>query len=110
MDFIDKLDAAVTVTDENDIIIYMNDRAKATFEKSGGGSLIGKSLADCHSEASREKIREIKRTGKNNIYTIEKNGRKKLIFQTPRMSEGKCLGLVELSVEIPFEMPHFIRE
>jgi transcriptional regulator with PAS, ATPase and Fis domain len=110
MDFINALDGAITVTDRDDIIIYMNDRAKATFEKDGGGSLIGKSLMDCHSEDSREKIREIKRTGKNNIYTIEKNGKKKLIFQSPWIAEGEFKGLIELSIEIPFEMPHFIRK
>jgi hypothetical protein len=44
-----------------------------------------------------------------NVYTIEKNGVKKLIFQSPWYKDGKYAGLVELSLEIPFELPHFVR-
>ena len=44
-----------------------------------------------------------------NVYTIEKNGRKKLIFQCPWMKEGKVAGLIEFSMVVPFEMKHFIR-
>jgi len=47
--------------------------------------------------------------GEKNIYTIEKNGVKKLIYQSPWYQNGKYAGFVELSLEIPFEMPHFIR-
>ena len=46
---------------------------------------------------------------KPNVYTIEKNGIKKLIYQSPWFENGEMKGLVELSLEIPFEMPHFIR-
>ncbi len=44
-----------------------------------------------------------------NIYSIEKNGVKKLIFQSPWFKNGEYAGFVELSLEIPFEMPHFVR-
>ena len=44
-----------------------------------------------------------------NVYTIEKNGVKKMIFQSPWYKDGIYAGFVELSLEIPFEMPHFIR-
>jgi hypothetical protein len=44
-----------------------------------------------------------------NVYTIEKNGIKKLIYQSPWFEKGEMKGLVELSLEIPFNMPHFIR-
>jgi hypothetical protein len=46
---------------------------------------------------------------RQNIYTIEKNGVKKLIYQTPWYQDGQYAGFIELSLEIPFEMPHFIR-
>ncbi|MCK7539496.1 MAG: hypothetical protein MZV63_55615 [Marinilabiliales bacterium] len=51
------------------------------------------------------------RTRPNNVYAIEreKEGKKKLIFQTPWISDGEFKGLVELSLEIPFDMRHFIR-
>jgi len=44
-----------------------------------------------------------------NVYTIEKAGIKKMIYQTPWYQNGKVAGLVEISIEIPFDMPHFIR-
>jgi len=35
---------------------------------------------------------------------------KKLIYQGPWFQDGKYGGLVELSLEIPMEMPHFVRQ
>lgn len=110
MEWIDKLDAAVTVTDEQGRIIYMNDKAGLTFEKQGGTGLVGSDLSACHSERSNRIIAEIIRTRTNNVYTIEKNGRKKLIFQSPIIVNGEFNGLVELSIELPTGMQHFIRD
>ena len=45
-----------------------------------------------------------------NVYTIEKGGKKKLIYQTPWYKDGQYAGFVELSLVIPAEMPHFIRD
>lgn len=106
--FLSELPFAVTVCDTDGIIVYMNDKSKATF--TGAGELIGKSLYDCHNENSAAKIREIIATGIPNSYTIEKRGIKKLIHQSPWFNEGKAAGLIEISIEIPFEMPHFIRD
>jgi len=41
--------------------------------------------------------------------TFEKDGVKKLIYQCPWFEDGKYAGFVELSLEIPFEMEHFVR-
>ena len=109
MDWIEKLDGNVIVCDENAIVIYMNERAIAAYEKDGGAAIIGQNLMDCHGEASRLKIREIMATHKSNVYTIEKRGKKKIIYQTPWMDGEVFKGIVELSLEIPFDMPHFIR-
>jgi hypothetical protein len=49
-------------------------------------------------------------TGQANVYTIEKDGVKKLIYQAPWYREGEYAGFVEISLEIPAEMPHFVRE
>lgn len=100
---------AITVCDTDANIIYMNDRAAQTFSNSGGRELVGKSLFDCHSPRSNEIIRELLETGKSNIYTIEKNGVKKLICQSPWYREGTLSGLVELSIILPEPMNHFIR-
>lgn len=109
MDFIENLDGAITVTNADGVIIYMNKKADKVFQKDGGRALYGSNIMDCHSETSRKKIREIIDARQNNVYTIEKNGKKKLIFQTPWFADGVFKGLVEVSLEIPFEMPHFIR-
>jgi len=103
------LDAAVTVCDREGIIVYMNDQAARTFSADGGKALLGKNLWDCHPEAAREKIRRIMKTGTSNSYTIEKNGVKKLIYQTPWHENGELRGLVEFSLVIPFDLPHFVR-
>jgi hypothetical protein len=87
----------------------MNDRSVRTFESDGGAALIGSSLFGCHPEPARTKLKELLATGSPNIYTIEKNGVKKLIYQAPWYEKGVYSGFVELSLEIPFEMQHFVR-
>jgi hypothetical protein len=108
-DWIEHCPAAITVSDRNAVILDMNEKAATVFEKDGGRTLIGKNLMDCHSEASRIKLREIMDKGIVNAYTIEKNGVKKLIYQCPWYQDGHLAGLIEFSLEIPFDMPHFIR-
>lgn len=109
-DWAKELPAAITVCDQDAIIIYMNDRASATFNKDNGEGLIGKSLYDCHSEYSSTIIRDLLSTGRNNIYTIEKKGVRKMICQLPWCMEGVVAGLVEISIVLPEEVPHFIRQ
>ena len=45
-----------------------------------------------------------------NAYTIEKNGVKKLVYQSPWFENGEFAGYIELSMELPAEMPHFVRQ
>jgi DUF438 domain-containing protein len=103
-----ELPYAITVCDENAIIIFMNDKSIATFQR-GEESLIGKSLLNCHNPNSIEKIKKLLATGEINSYTIEKEGIKKLIYQSPWYKEGKIAGLIEISLIIPVDMPHYIR-
>jgi len=110
MEWIEKLDGNVIVSDAAGIVIYMNEKAIASYEKDGGRDIIGKDLMECHSESSRKKIMEIMTSGQKNVYTIEKKGRKKIIYQSPWFVDGSFRGIVEFSLEIPDEMPHFIRE
>jgi hypothetical protein len=105
-----EIGAAVTVCDPDGIILYMNDLSILTFEKSGGKNLIGKNLLDCHPEPARSKLADLLVTPRLNAYTIEKNGRKKLIYQTPWYTDGNFSGLVEISLPLPEELPHFIRK
>ena len=39
-----------------------------------------------------------------------KKSRKKIIYQTPWMEGEECKGIVELSLEIPHDLPHFNRD
>lgn len=108
-EWIREFPAAVTVCSADGIILEMNDKAARTFEKDGGDALIGKNLLDCHSDTSRGKVERLLAARQKNVYTIEKNGVKKLIFQSPWYKDGQYAGFVELSLEIPFEMEHFVR-
>ena len=109
LDWIKEFPAAVTICDEAGILLDMNDKAALTYEKEGGRKLIGSNLLDCHPESARTKTERLLAAREKNIYTIEKNGVKKLIYQSPWYRDGQYAGIVELSLEIPFEMPHFIR-
>ena len=108
--WLDELALAATVTDEEGTIIAMNSTARSVFAKSGGGALVGQSVYDCHPAGARDKIRQMFTTGKPGHYTITKNGKKKIIHQLPRLRDGKVVGLVEISVELPEEMAHFNRD
>jgi transcriptional regulator with PAS, ATPase and Fis domain len=105
-----EIGAAVTVCDPEGIILSMNDQSMEVFNKSGGKDLIGKNLLDCHPEPARTKLVDLLQSPRVNAYTIEKNGKKKMIYQTPWYSNGKYSGLVEISLPLPEELPHFIRK
>lgn len=105
-----EIGAAMTVCDPEGIILYMNDQSMEVFKNSGGKDLIGKNLLDCHPEPARSKLVDLLQNPRLNAYTIEKNGKKKLIYQTPWYSNGKFSGLVEISLPLPEEVPHFVRK
>jgi len=108
-DWIKQFPAAVTVCDCKGTILDMNDKAAQTFEKGGGYALIGKNLLACHPEPAQCKVGSLLDSCEKNVYTIEKDGIKKLIYQCPWFENGQYAGFVELSLEIPFEMQHFVR-
>lgn len=107
--YFDEIPASVTVCDVDGKILFMNERSAATFAKDGGKSLIGKDLYECHPGTSKEKLRALMESHQTNSYTIEKNGVKKMIYQTPWFENGEFRGLIEFSFVIPADMPHFMR-
>jgi transcriptional regulator with PAS, ATPase and Fis domain len=107
--WIKEVSVAVTVCDAEGVITEMNDKSITTFQADGGAALIGQNLLDCHPEPSRTQVEGLLRDRITNAYTIEKAGKKKLIYQTPWYENGEFRGLVEMSLEIPFEMDHFVR-
>jgi hypothetical protein len=99
----------VTVCDQDGTILEMNAFSVRYFAADGGSDLIGKNLLDCHPDYARSRLKELLANQQRNVYTIEKEGIKRLIYQTPWYADGKFQGLVELSLEIPEEIPHFKR-
>jgi hypothetical protein len=102
--------AAITVCNTKGVVLGMNERALTTFEADGGAALIGTNLLDCHPEPARTKVLDMLESGSANIYTIQKNGIRKLIYQSPWFEGGVYAGFVELSLPIPEHMPHFNRD
>ena len=103
----EELPFAITICDLEGKIVYMNNKSKATFAKHG--DLIGKNLVDCHKAASWDKIQDLLKTGSKNVYTIDKEGVKKIIYQSPWYIDGEIKGLIAVSMIIPSEMPHYVR-
>mgnify|MGYP000925128672 CR=1 FL=1 len=102
---------SITVCDTKGIILYMNEKSLKTFERFGTEEqLIGTSLFNYHPPHANDKIKHMLETQDKNAYTIEKNGLKKLIYQCPWYKDGIFAGLIELSLILPDEMPHFIRK
>lgn len=109
--WIETINISAMATDASGNVIDMNAAADATFETDGGRGLMGKNLADCHSPQSNEIIDRLMKRGETNIYTVGKKGKKKLIYQTPwYLPDGSVGGLVELSIVLPLEIPHFDRD
>lgn len=99
---------AVTVCDREGKIVDMNQRSADV--NSGGKKIVGNNLFNCHPEHAARILRDLLDNEKTNVYTIEKGDVKKLIYQTPWYENGEYAGLIELSLPIPFEMPHYVRK
>lgn len=107
-DWAEEMNCAITVCDRNGVILYMNAKSRETYIKHG--NLIGKNLMDCHSDRSKSIIRDLLETGGQNVYTIEKDGIRKMIYQSAWKENGKVMGLCEISVILPEEIPHCRRD
>ncbi|HPQ71628.1 MAG TPA: PAS domain-containing protein [bacterium] len=106
----DELGVAITVCDREGIIIEMNEASRAVFVKYGGAALLGTNVLDCHPEPARTQLARMLAEGTTNTYTIEKNGKKKLIYQTPWKRDGRVMGLVEISLPLPDDLAHHRRD
>lgn len=96
---------AITVCDTEGVVIFMNKQSILV-----NGDMRGKNMLPCHNERSRGIIDRLIKEGSTNAYTIDKKGVRKMIYQTAwRREDGTVGGLVEISMPIPAEMPHYIR-
>ena len=105
-DYFNEFPAAIEVCDLDGILLYVNDSAAATV---AGRDQLGTNILDCHPEPARTMFEKMLASGRANIYTIEKAGQRKLIYQAPWYVDGVYAGIVELSMPVPVDMPHFIR-
>ncbi len=104
MKYFDEINAAVTVSNCEGVVLYQNEKSVKV-----NGDVRGQSMIPCHNERSREIISRLISEGGTNVYTIEKKGIHKLIYQTVWREDGEVCGLVEFSIETPEEMPHYVR-
>jgi transcriptional regulator of acetoin/glycerol metabolism len=109
-EWIKEFPVAITVCDRDGLILEMNDAADAFFKKYGGRKLIGTNALDCHPEKAREKFESLMKSLETNVYSIEKLGVHRLIYQSPWYKDGHYAGFIELALPIPARIPHFIRE
>lgn len=99
---------AVTVCDKEGNILDMNQCSANV--NSHGNKIIGNNLFDCHPPRAAAILKDLLDNEKLNAYTIEKNGIKKLIYQVPWYDNGEFGGLIEFSLPIPFDLPHYVRQ
>ncbi|MDP2966688.1 MAG: hypothetical protein Q8N39_11750 [Pelolinea sp.] len=101
---------AITVTDENGIIVNMNDESRNREEMQLGFDLTGHNAITCHKEPTQSKVRKMYENQASNIYSITKNGKKQLVYQAAYFIEGKFSGIVEMVLGLPDKVPHFNRD
>ena len=100
-DYLKGLNIAITISAKDGEILYQND---SSIEVNGDAR--GRDLMGC------QIIRHLLDDAATNVYTISKKGKKKLIYQTPwyEDDEKKVVGgLIEFSIILPDEMPHYDR-
>ena len=108
--WIKELSAEVMICDKGGIILGMNLEAENLFADDGGSGLLGSNVLDCHPEPSRAKLAGmLERQGLNAYFSTE-DGQKRFFFQAPWFRDGNYAGFVELSFEVPEEIPHFLRD
>ena len=107
IDYFKNLNLAITICDKDGNVLYQNDSSLDV-----NGDARTKNLVNCHNAHSWEIIRHLIDDDTTNAYTISKKGKKKLIYQTPwyEDDEKKIVGgLIEFSIIIPEDMPHYDR-
>lgn len=97
---VDQDRCAVVICNLNHEIIYMNPAAVLNYEKWGGEKLIGRSLMECHNQASREKIQQvvdwfIEDNNHNIVYTFHNEKQNKDVYMVALRDEGKLIGYYE---------------
>lgn len=107
--YFEEADVSVTICDREGKIIEMNGQSREV-NCPDGRDLIGTNVLDCHPEPARSLLQKMMREELKHVYTIEKAGRRKLIYQIPWYEEGEYAGFIELSLILPEgPMKHYVR-
>ena len=91
----------IVICDVNHKIIYINSAACERYSKSGGESLLGSSLLDCHNSKSNDMIRKVLEWFKlsktnNRIYTYHNEKENKDVYMIAlRNEQGDLIGYYE---------------
>ena len=109
-DYFEKADVAVTICDKDGTVLDMNQKSRKTFIKPGMPEIIGQNVPDCHPEPARSLLADMLKNPRTNVYTVEKEGVKKLIFQTPWYDDDEYAGFMELSMVLPEVIPNRVRQ
>jgi transcriptional regulator with PAS, ATPase and Fis domain len=99
--WMDTLDASITVCGQDGEIIYMNETSAIHYQKDGGRTLMGKNLLACHPGDSQEVVRKMLQAPVINLYITDKNGQSTLVYQAPWFRKGKHAGIVEMLIPLP---------
>ena len=97
---VDQDRASVVICNLKHEIIYMNPAAVTSYAKRGGDKLIGRSLLDCHSPESRDKIQQVvdwfaADESHNIVYTFHNEKQNKDVYMVALRDEGKLIGYYE---------------
>lgn len=105
MNWSDNTNCAITVCNTEGVVTYQNNPSIVV-----NGDMRDKSMLPCHNERSLGIITRLIEEGGTNAYTIDKKGVRKMIYQTAwRHEDGSVGGIIEFSLPIPAEMPHYVR-
>jgi len=108
--WVQELPAEIMVCDREGVILEMNLQAGKLFAADGGRSLLGSNVLACHPEPSKGKLEKMLARQVPNAYFNTEDGEKRFFFQSPWSEDGAYAGFVEISFQVPEEIPHFIRE
>ncbi len=98
---IDSDDAPIVICNLGHEIIYINPSAAERYLKWGGYSLVGKSLLNCHSKESAEKINQViewfkANKSNNKVYTFYNQKENKDVYMIAlRDNNGELIGYYE---------------
>jgi len=92
------------LVDTNHVIRFVNEAGALNYAKWGGRDLIGKSLMDCHNEASRAQILEIvsAMVEGEEERLISSSDKRRIYMRAVRDEDGTLLGYYERYEYAPF--------